>query len=154
MTPPKRNEDVISEKSKGLKSQNGGVDVDELEAYLRKNQAPSPPKVKEASFKIAAEPLPKSKDSSFSEKDKAGFYEQPREKALITHNLTVTPLSDFHDVHSFLSTDDHASDKFFVRNFANNGSFQTRYYGYKQGLIFEVIPDKLDSQPSGQIASV
>jgi hypothetical protein len=75
MTPPKRSEDVISEKSKGLKSQSGGVDVDELEAYLRKNQAASPPKVQEESFKMAAEPLPKSKDSSFSEKDKAGFYE-------------------------------------------------------------------------------
>jgi len=94
---------------------------------------------------MAPEPQPKSKDSSFSEKDKAGFYEQPKDKSLVTHNLTATPLTDFREVHSFLSNGDQVSDKFFLRNFANNGSFQTRYYGYKQGLIFEVIPDKLDN---------
>lgn len=145
MTPPQRNEDVIGESS------NSGVDVDELEAYLKKNQTVSSPKVQEASFKMASEVLAKSKDSSFSEKDKAGFYEQSKEKTLVTQNLTVTPLTDFRDVHSFLSNVDQASDHFYVRNFANNGSFQTRYYGYKQGLIFEVIPDKQqdDQSPSG-----
>ena len=73
---------------------------------------------------VPQDPLPKSKDSSFSDsKDKAGFFEQqPKEKVLLTQNLKVTPLTDFREVHSFLK-DGLATDKFFVRNFANNGSF-------------------------------
>jgi len=52
MTPPKRNEKVIGESTNSDK--NSGVDVDELEAYLRKNVS-SPPKAEVASFKMAPE---------------------------------------------------------------------------------------------------
>jgi len=83
MTPPKRNENVIGESSSGKGS---GAEMDELEAYLKKNAAPSSPKAEQASFKLApSDQLPKSKDSSFSEKDKAGYFEQqPKEKVLVT----------------------------------------------------------------------
>ena len=68
--------------------------------------------------------LPKSKDSSFSDKDKAGFYEVQNEKQIVTQQLIVTPLTNFSDVHSFLKEDESTkNDKFYVHNFLNNGSF-------------------------------
>jgi hypothetical protein len=125
MTPPKRNEEVISEKTGSRKGSGGsGVDVDELEAYLKKNVSSPPKEEQKSMLMVPQEPLPKSKDSSFSDsKDKAGYFEQAqKEKVLVSQNLKVTPLTDFREVHSFLK-DGPASDKFFVRNFANNGSF-------------------------------
>ena len=61
-------------------------------------------------------------------------------------------MTDFKTIRDHVSLSD-MSDQFIVRNYANNGNFHTRFYGHRQGVVFEVISDK-EQQHSGQIASI
>ena len=65
-----------------------------------------------------------------------------------TVELRVTPLTDFAQVMAFSKPAD-LNEQFFIRSFPNNGNFQTKFYGHKSGLIFEVIPGQ-----AGQIACI
>ena len=70
--------------------------------------------------------------------------------------MVVTPQTDFRVVFNFLKDGlqwTQAQDQFFVRNFANNGSFYTKFYAFTQGIVFEVIPDPKDEN-GGKIANV
>lgn len=153
LTPPKRDRKVIEEEMFVVKESN--TLKNELEEHLKNlktdvNEEVSPRQTEELMLKgldDAAE------QSSFLDGVKADEEFPP--KIYTKETLLVTPDSDFEQVHEFIassSSQQQAQEddtQFYQRNFPNNGSFNTRFYAFPIGVIFEVIPSKGEGEHAG-----
>jgi len=114
-----------------------------LENHLRKmrevNEEQDPSK-KPVEEELKVEQEERKPDPSNLDKDKNE--ESSEEYEIEQDTITIDPLTNFSEVFTFLSGDTKAEEwQYNKRDYPHCGSFHTRYYAFKMGLIFEVIPE-------------